>query len=138
MSVLDRLSAIATGWLPKRARWAIADRLNRWLPNQCWADWVSWSLREPRRDPDWRSDVPNRPIGEACWKDARRNGRCYCGMLAADGVQLRRGETVCPSPMPGVPNRYCSRPGGHDGMHRCGGVEWAPIGRDSEVSGGTP
>jgi hypothetical protein len=123
--VVDRLSALLTGWIPERWRWLIADRLNDWLPRQCWADWVGWAMREPRRDPDWRSDVPYRPINASCYDDARTAGRCYCGTLGSDGTTLGRGETVCVTRMPGrETDRLCSRPNGHDGMHRCGGVEW--------------
>lgn len=128
MSAVDRLSALVSGVLPEKARWLIADRLNRWLPRQCWADWVGWAMREPRDDPDWRSDVPYCPINERCLKDAQSAGRCYCGTVGSDGTMLREGETVCVTPMPGrTRDRLCSRPHGHDGMHRCGGVEWAPI-----------
>jgi hypothetical protein len=125
VSALDRLSAIVSGALPARARWWIAARLDRLLPNQCWSHWVDWALREPRDDPDWRSDVPNQPIAETCRMDAEAAGRCYCGTLGSDGTQLDAGEYVCVTPMPGRErDRLCSRPDGHDGLHRCGGVEW--------------
>jgi hypothetical protein len=128
VSFLDRLSALVSSVLPERARWAIAYRLNRWLPRQCWADWVFWAMRTPRDDPDWRSDVPYQPITAACRKDAESAGRCYCGTLGSDGTMLREGEFVCVTRMPGRErDRMCSRPAGHDGMHSCGGVEWAPI-----------
>lgn len=125
MSTLDRLSAIVSGVLSEKARWRIADRLNRLLPKQCWASWVDWAMREPRDDPDWRSDVPNRPMGLSCITDARAAGRCYCGTLGSDMTRLKAGETVCVTRMPGSEmTRLCSRPDGHGGMHRCGGVEW--------------
>lgn len=81
-----------------RWKWWIADQLDR-LGGQCWADLVGWVLHTYREDPDWRSAVPWRPIGESCHKDAAACGRCYCGKLAADGSTLRHGETV-PVPEP--------------------------------------
>jgi len=77
-----------------RLKWWIAYRLNH-LRSQCWTDLVCWVLRDPKHDPGLRAALPWRPIGEACRRDAAgRDGRCYCGKLAADGSVLRRGETV--------------------------------------------
>lgn len=79
--------------LPERLRWRIADLVN--FRNQCWADLVSWVLNdEPIRDTGIKAALPARPITDICRKDAARNGRCYCGKVAADGSTLRRGETV--------------------------------------------
>ena len=64
----------------ERLRWRLAYLLNR-LPNQCWADLVTWALgwREGNRNP-----LPWRPISEACCKDFAANGSaCYCGKLQA-------------------------------------------------------
>jgi hypothetical protein len=114
--------------LRERLRWWIVDRVNR-IPGQCWADLVMWAMRD-RRDKGWgfHASMPWQPVGEGCRRDAERNGRCYCGTLGADGVQLRHGESVCMTRMPGrEDDRLCSRPNGHDGMHRCGGVEWGRV-----------
>lgn len=110
-------------------RWRIADRVNR-LGNQCWADLVSWAMqdRADLKGAGLRARLPWRPIPQSCFDDARRAGRCYCGTVGSDGTILRRGEYVCPSPMPGrASDRMCSRPGGHDGLHRCGGTEWGRL-----------
>jgi hypothetical protein len=107
-------------------RWRIADRLNR-LGNQCWADLVGWAVRDRRdlKGAGLRARLPWCPIRQSCYDDARQAGRCYCGTVGSDGTVLRKGQYVCPSPMPGRTNDWCcSRPGGHDGMHRCGGIEW--------------
>lgn len=64
----------------KKLRWRIAHLLD-WLPGQCWADLVSWVLRDRHDDPDWRSRVPWRPIGWMCRQDLARVGSCYCGKL---------------------------------------------------------
>lgn len=109
-----------------RLRWWVADRVNR-LRAQCWSDLVDWALHDRKDDPGQglRAGIPWRPIGESCRKDAQSAGRCYCGKVGSDGTVLRYGEYVCPTPMPGqATRRVCSRPGGHDGMHRCGGIEW--------------
>lgn len=86
-----------------------------------------WAMRD-RRDKGWGvvASLPWRPIGKACLDDAKGAGRCYCGTVGSDGTVLRYGETVCVTRMPGHEDgrRLCSLPGGHDGMHRCGGVEW--------------
>lgn len=110
-------------------KWRIAYLLN--TRRQCWSDLVSWVLdEEPVRDTGLRAALPWRPITDMCRKDARENGRCYCGKLAADGTVLRRGETV-PTPEPavvvqcpactGVIPRNVSRacPLNADGGHRC-------------------
>jgi hypothetical protein len=59
--------------LISRARWAIANRLNR-RPNQCWTDLVLWANSSDLRTPD-------SPIGWACRADAARNGHCYCNKI---------------------------------------------------------
>lgn len=114
----------------EKLRWRIATLANRWLPRQCWADLVGWVMRD-RRDNEGAgvmARLPWQPIREGCYKDAKRAGRCYCGALGSDGVLLREGETVCVTRMPGGDdNRLCSRPDGHDGLHRCGGVEWGSV-----------
>lgn len=113
--------------LIERVKWRIAELLNL-SRRQCWTDLVSWVLYRWKNDPDWRSLNPWSPIGESCRRDAAACGRCYCGKLASDGSVLRRGEYVCVTPMPGrASDRMCSRPDGHDGFHRCGGVEWGPV-----------
>lgn len=111
----------------ERLRWRVAALANDWLPRQCWADLVSWALRDRRdnKGAGIAARLPWQPIGENCLEDARRTGRCYCGTVGSDGTALRRGETVCVTRMPGrESDRLCSRPNGHGGMHRCGGVEW--------------
>ncbi len=110
--------------IPERLRWRIADLVNS--RTQCWSDLVSWVLNdEPIRDTGVKAALPWAPIGEGCRRDARQAGRCYCGKVGSDGTVLGSGEFVCPTPMPGRPNdRLCSLPNGHDGMHRCGTVEW--------------
>lgn len=111
----------------ERLKWWLADKLNR-LPGRCWSSLVDWAMHDYRDDPDWRSEIPRAPITEGCRKDAERAGRCYCGKVGSDGTVLGYGEYVCVTPMPGRPNdRLCSRPHGHDGMHRCGGVEWSRV-----------
>lgn len=112
--------------LIERLKWRIAVLVDDYGRRQCWADLVSWVLNdEPIRDKGLRSAMPWRPITPSCFRDARSAGRCYCGSVGSDGTVLGRGETVCPSPMPGRPtDRMCSRPNGHDGAHQCGGVEW--------------
>jgi hypothetical protein len=115
----------------ERLRWWIADRANRWLPNQCWSDIVDWAMRE-RGDRGWGllASLPWRPIRQSCHDDARSAGRCYCGKVGSDGTVLRVGEFVCVTRMPGRPNdRLCSLPDGHELPHRCGGVEWGPVNR---------
>lgn len=109
----------------ERLKWRIADLVNR-LPGQCWADLVMWAMSdEPVRDTGLRAALPWRPIGKRCIEDAQASGRCYCGTVGSDGTVLRRGEAVCVTRMPGRENdRLCSRPGGHEGLHRCGDVEW--------------
>lgn len=108
----------------ERLKWWLADKLNR-LPGRCWSSLVDWAMHDYRDDPDWRSEVPWRPIDEGCRKDAEAAGRCYCGKLGSDGTVLRYGEYVCVTRMPGRENdRLCSRPYGHDGAHRCGAIEW--------------
>lgn len=107
-------------------KWKVAGQLNR-LPGQCWADLVMWVLHRYRDDPDWRTAMPWRPMREGCRKDAEQAGRCYCGKLGSDGTTLGYGEYVCVTRMPGRTDRLCSRPGGHDGMHQCGSVEWGSI-----------
>jgi hypothetical protein len=69
----------------------IADLIDR-LPGQCWTSLAMWSMSTVREDP-----VPWKPQDWMCRKDAARNGRCYCGKLAADGSTLRRGEKI-PTP----------------------------------------
>ena len=91
---IDIALAHVAALLPEKARWFIAERANRHLPRQCWSDLVMWAMRDPKDDPDWRCDLPWRPIGEICRKGAQDCGRCYCGKLAADGSVLRAGETV--------------------------------------------
>jgi hypothetical protein len=112
----------------ERWKWRIADRINQLFHRrQCWADLVSWVLDSERiRDTGVRAALPWRPITETCRKDAIACGRCYCGKLGSDGVVLRANEKVCVTRMPGRDaDRLCSRPDGHAGMHRCGGVEWS-------------
>lgn len=105
-------------------KWWIASQLNR-LRSQCWADLVSWVLDTRHGGTDLRGRLPWRPISGMCRRDAEECGRCYCGKLASDGTVLRWSESVCVTHMPGRQNdRLCSRPDGHDGLHRCGGVEW--------------
>ena len=108
-------------------RWRIAERVNR-LGNQCWADLVSWAMYErgDLKGAGLRARLPWRRIGRSCYEDARQAGRCYCGTVGSDGTVLRYGESVCVTPAPGHDRWMCSRPNGHDGMHRCGGVEWGP------------
>lgn len=61
----------------ERARWAIADALNR-LPGQCWADLATWAMNWPERGlSPWS---PQR----SCRDDANQAGSCYCGKLQAD------------------------------------------------------
>ena len=112
----------------ERLKWRIADLLNR-LPGQCWSHHVDWALNEePMRDTGLRSALPWRPITEGCRKDAEAAGRCYCGYLGSDGTVLRYGQYVCVTRMPGRENdRLCSRPGGHEGMHRCGSTSWGAV-----------
>lgn len=109
----------------ERLKWWVADLVNR-LPGQCWADLVMWAMSdEPVRDTGLRAALPWRPIGKRCIEDAQASGRCYCGTVGSDGTVLRRGEAVCVTRMPGRENdRLCSRPGGYEGLHRCGDVEW--------------
>lgn len=109
----------------ERLKWWIATQVDR-LRGQCWADLVSWVLDSKSvRDPGIRAALPWRPVSEICRKDADMNGRCYCGKLGSDGTALGEGDSVCVTPMPGRPlDRLCSRPHGHDGLHRCGDVEW--------------
>lgn len=90
------LSARAWALLPEKARWRIAMYRDR-SAGQCWADLVDWALRDSKDDPDLISDLPNRPIGEMCRRDALACGRCYCGKLAADGSVLKPGRIV-PAP----------------------------------------
>lgn len=61
--------------LPERLRWRIATVLNK-LPNQCWANLVSWALGD-------RGYRPWQPIDSVCRKDVARQGACYCGKLRA-------------------------------------------------------
>ena len=108
-------------------KWRTAMLVNRLFHRrQCWADLVSWVLDTERvRDTGLAAKLPWRPIGPSCYLDAEAAGRCYCGKVGADGVVLRYDEKVCVTPMPGrTKDRMCSRPDGHDGMHKCGGVEW--------------
>lgn len=69
--------------MSEKLRWRIADWVERWLPGQCWSDLVDWVLRDRRDDPDpdWRSEIPWRPIREGCRRDLARVGSCYCGKL---------------------------------------------------------
>jgi hypothetical protein len=112
----------------EKLRWKIADLVNRvFHRRQCWADLVTWAMHDRKRDPGagLAYNLPWRPIEETCFKDAERAGRCYCGKVGSDRVVLRADEKVCVTRMPGrTDDRLCSRPDGHDGMHRCGGVEW--------------
>lgn len=111
-------------------RWRIATLAVRWLPRQCWSDLVDWAMRDraDNKGAGIMARLPWCPIREGCYKDAQSAGRCYCGTLGSDGVRLGRGETVCVTPMPGRErDRMCSRPNGHDGFHRCGGVEWGRV-----------
>lgn len=65
----------------EKLRWRIAWLLDK-LPGQCWADLVSWVLRD-RRD---RRDYPIgpwSPMGPSCRNDLARSGACYCGKLRA-------------------------------------------------------
>lgn len=114
----------------EKLRWRVAALAIRWLPRQCWADLVGWAMRD-RRDNEGAgvmARLPWQPIRQSCYEDARQAGRCYCGTVGSDGTRLREGETVCVTRMPGRENdRLCTRPDGHVGMHRCGGVEWARI-----------
>jgi hypothetical protein len=111
-------------------RWRVAVLADRWLPCQCWADLVMWAMRD-RADNEGAgiaARLPWQPIRKSCYEDAERAGRCYCGTIGSDGTVLRRGEYVCTASMPGrESDRYCSRPGGHDGDHRCGVVEWGLV-----------
>lgn len=66
--------------LRERIRFRIANLVDK-LPGQCWADLVGWVYRDNRDDPDWRSEIPWRPIGYTCRTDLARNGACYCGKL---------------------------------------------------------
>lgn len=111
----------------ERLKWRIAYLIDRLFHRrQCWASLVSWVLNdEPIRDTGIRAALPWKPINEHCRRDAESAGRCYCGKVGSDGIVLGVGESVCVTPMPGrEKDRLCSRPDGHDGMHRCGGVEW--------------
>lgn len=108
-------------------KWRVATLVNR-LGNQCWSDLVMWAMRDRRdnKGAGVMARLPWAPIGETCYRDAERAGRCYCGSVGSDRTVLRAGESVCVTRMPGRENdRLCSRPDGHDGMHRCGGVEWS-------------
>ena len=91
---VDVAVAWAASKLSEKTRWDVAMWVNDHVPGQCWSNLVMWAIREPMDDPDWRSDVPLRPITESCRKDAQACGRCYCAKLAADGSMLRPGETV--------------------------------------------
>ncbi|MEU4570811.1 hypothetical protein [Micromonospora sp. NPDC023956] len=62
----------ATQPLTQRLRWRIAHLINR-LPGQCWANLVSFALRD-RRSP-WQ------PMDSMCRADAARCGACYCGKI---------------------------------------------------------
>lgn len=65
--------------MPEKWKWWVAGLLDK-LPGQCWADLVGWVYRNRRDDPDWRSDIPWRPI-RTCREDFARVGSCYCGKL---------------------------------------------------------
>lgn len=116
------------------ARWRIAILIDRWFhQSQCWADLVFWAMQDrgDLKGAGLAAHLPWQPIGESCRRDAETAGRCYCGKLGSDGTVLRAGESVCVSYMPGRErNRLCSRPNGHDGTHRCGGIEWGSVSVD--------
>lgn len=73
--------------LRERIRFHIANLVDR-LPGQCWADLVGWAMRDNRDDPDWRSEIPWRPIGPTCRSDLARVGSCYCGKLRAEAAAV--------------------------------------------------
>lgn len=82
----------------ERLRWRIAELLNR-LPGQCWSGLVDWVLYIWRDDPDLRTAIPWRPIGDMCRRDFAQCGSCYCGKLRTPESHLPRrvGPGKCPT-----------------------------------------
>jgi hypothetical protein len=68
-------------WLPWR--WQVAYLLNR-LPNQCWADLVTWAL-------GWHKGEKRTPWSpmRMCRRDMAETGTCYCGKIRAEDLQER-------------------------------------------------
>lgn len=84
--------------IPERARWRIANRLDR-LPGQCWANLALWALHASwdRDDhPWWR---PLSSTSRMCQQDAARCGTCWCGKLQDEAV-MRRWEAEHGEPWP--------------------------------------
>ena len=84
------------GTLAVKARWKIADVLNR-LSGTCWANIVSWALgSRPLIAFDGEGDVRQDSL---CRRDAARCGRCYCGKIArtvtAPGVETAEEVVTC-------------------------------------------
>lgn len=69
-----------------KLRWHIAQLIDR-LPGQCWADLAGWAMRDRYDDPDWRSDIPWRPMSDLCRQDLARIGSCYCGKLRGEPAE---------------------------------------------------
>lgn len=81
--------------MPERLRWWIANLIVK-LPNQCWADLVSWVLADRRERREWyaRERLPWRPIQPQCRADLARVGCCYCGRLRRPESTVQEGHSL--------------------------------------------